>query len=495
VTTATSRAEEERQPGGEPPHAPERAPERAALRVLVVDDDAVDRMIVRRALARSGVEAVLDEAATVLEALALVGGGGYDCVLLDYNLPGGDGLTLLRGIRQAGLALPVVMLTGQGGEEVAVELMKAGAADYIAKAALTPARLAQSLRHAVDLARAAAAAERAEAERRASAARTARLQEVTALLASAVSTDEVARLFVTQVRDALHAATAWIGLRASDGAALVALASVGFAPGAIAAFDRVPLEAPLPAADVMRDGVLRAFATRAELVAAYPALAAETAAGAQDGVVVLPLEWDASRSGHDARLSRRARALVRGPRLRARPGAPVRAGARARPLYEGERASRAAAERLPRQLAAPRWPSRGRLPHRRATRDHRPGPGHHRAHTGRHEHDHGARWEQAIHAVARSEQYAACRGDAAVPEVRPTGAGPATSWRSATPRMRMTQPSSRPPGVGRRSARAGRHRRWAAGWRHRSCVRRSEPGLIQLSDKVDGSSRPPTSRS
>ena len=65
-----------------------------ALRVLVVDDDVDDRQIVRRGLARAGVAAAVDEAEDALGALGRVAGGGYDCVFLDYNIPGGDGLTL-----------------------------------------------------------------------------------------------------------------------------------------------------------------------------------------------------------------------------------------------------------------------------------------------------------------------------------------------------------------------------------------------------------------
>ncbi|HEX2092943.1 MAG TPA: ATP-binding protein [Longimicrobiaceae bacterium] len=133
------------------------------LRILVVDDDEVDRMAVRRALRAGGVRAEVREAGDVAAALAALGGEEFDCVFLDYNLPGGDGLRVLRGAREAGLDAPVVMLTGHEDTQTAVELMKAGASDYLSKHALTPERLERSLRAAVRVHRAERQARAAEA--------------------------------------------------------------------------------------------------------------------------------------------------------------------------------------------------------------------------------------------------------------------------------------------------------------------------------------------
>jgi PAS domain S-box-containing protein len=127
-------------------------PER--YRVLVVDDDEVDRMAVRRALRAAGVDAELAEAADAPAALDALRAGGWDCVFLDYQLPGGDGLEVLRAARAEGIDTPIVMLTGRGDQETAVEMMKAGASDYVVKGAITPERLAQGLRHAVRVHRA-----------------------------------------------------------------------------------------------------------------------------------------------------------------------------------------------------------------------------------------------------------------------------------------------------------------------------------------------------
>ncbi len=124
------------------------------LRILIVDDDEVDRMSVRRALRAAGVRAEVHEAEDVATALRALGEETLDCVFLDYNLPGGDGLRVLRSAREAGMDTPVVMLTGHEDTQTAVELMKAGASDYLSKNTLTPERLERSLRTAVRLHRA-----------------------------------------------------------------------------------------------------------------------------------------------------------------------------------------------------------------------------------------------------------------------------------------------------------------------------------------------------
>lgn len=122
-----------------------------ALQLLLVDDDAVDRLAIRRALRDGGVDAAVDECSNADEALAAVRARGYDCVLLDYYLPASTGLETLNRIRALGARVPIVALTGQGDEDLAVTLMKAGAADYLAKNGLTGDRLARSLRYAMAL--------------------------------------------------------------------------------------------------------------------------------------------------------------------------------------------------------------------------------------------------------------------------------------------------------------------------------------------------------
>jgi signal transduction histidine kinase len=121
------------------------------LRILLIDDDEIDRAATRRALVSAGLDFELLEAADATSGLEQAGASTFDCVLLDYRLPDRTGFEVLSALRGDGVMLPVVMLTGHGDEDLAVELMKAGAADYIPKGALNPGRLVQSIRQAVRL--------------------------------------------------------------------------------------------------------------------------------------------------------------------------------------------------------------------------------------------------------------------------------------------------------------------------------------------------------
>jgi diguanylate cyclase (GGDEF)-like protein len=120
-------------------------------RILIVDDDAVDRMAARRALTQAGWHGEVSEAATGPEAQALLSSGGFDCVLLDYQLSGVDGLDLLAQLQaEACRKVAVVMLTGEGNEMVAVEAMKRGALDYLPKGLLAPDTLFRAVTVAIE---------------------------------------------------------------------------------------------------------------------------------------------------------------------------------------------------------------------------------------------------------------------------------------------------------------------------------------------------------
>ncbi len=121
------------------------------LRILIVDDDEVDRMAVRRALSKSGIDVVITEAATCAEALTLLKTELFDCTFVDYGLPDQNGLELVKSACLLDIEHPLVVLTGQGDERIAVELMQAGATDYLPKSQISPETLAQILRNAIRL--------------------------------------------------------------------------------------------------------------------------------------------------------------------------------------------------------------------------------------------------------------------------------------------------------------------------------------------------------
>jgi CheY-like chemotaxis protein len=95
---------------------------RSDLRILIVDDDETDRLAVRRHLSGTYSSAILEEAGSGADAMHLVGTTSYDCVLLDHVLPDATALSLVPRIQTAAPDLPIVMFTGRGDEDIAVEL-------------------------------------------------------------------------------------------------------------------------------------------------------------------------------------------------------------------------------------------------------------------------------------------------------------------------------------------------------------------------------------
>src|SRR3954468_13156972 len=111
------------------------------LDILLVEDDPMMRHAVARALQSSGSNVRIHEENDGESAISILASAQFDCVFLDYQLPGMDGLGVLRALREKGIKTPVIILTAKGDEELAVEMMKAGASDYVPKSNMTPDRL------------------------------------------------------------------------------------------------------------------------------------------------------------------------------------------------------------------------------------------------------------------------------------------------------------------------------------------------------------------
>ena len=106
------------------------------MKVLYVEDDAIDIDLTLRALRKSAHEFELDVARSQNDALKIIKSASfpdYDLVLTDMHLGDGDGIAILSHIRSRSIPVPVVMLTGQGDEESAVAALKAGADNYVVK--------------------------------------------------------------------------------------------------------------------------------------------------------------------------------------------------------------------------------------------------------------------------------------------------------------------------------------------------------------------------
>ena len=111
--------------------------------ILVVDDDAALRRLIARKLEKEGYQIIEMETGT--EALNCLASGHSYAMLLDHRLPDMTGLDLVKQMRYEGINRPFVMMTGQGDESLAVEVMKEGAEDYLLK----DTELLDKLPHAV----------------------------------------------------------------------------------------------------------------------------------------------------------------------------------------------------------------------------------------------------------------------------------------------------------------------------------------------------------
>jgi CheY-like chemotaxis protein/anti-sigma regulatory factor (Ser/Thr protein kinase) len=103
--------------------------------VLVVDDSAVDRKLVAGLLAK-GRNLQVEQAATADEAVGRLPGLQPDLIVTDLVMPGMSGLDLVRHVAEKHRHIPVILMTGKGSEEIAVESLRAGAASYVPKGAL-----------------------------------------------------------------------------------------------------------------------------------------------------------------------------------------------------------------------------------------------------------------------------------------------------------------------------------------------------------------------
>jgi signal transduction histidine kinase len=117
------------------------------LRVLHIEDSELDHELVLAHLQRGGLNAQALRIESEAEFRALLG-DEWDVILSDFNLPGFSGLTALDILKQSGRLLPFILVSGEIGEDTAVEAMRNGASDYLLKNNL--ARLAPAMEHAIE---------------------------------------------------------------------------------------------------------------------------------------------------------------------------------------------------------------------------------------------------------------------------------------------------------------------------------------------------------
>lgn len=117
-------------------------------RVLLVDDDDIDVRAFKRALKKTGLDFITEVTDSGNKAHELVKRHHFDCIFLDFQLPKTDGLTLLKEMKASGVNSPITIITSQGDENLAVEMMKEGAFDYFTKDEVRPEKLHKILSNA-----------------------------------------------------------------------------------------------------------------------------------------------------------------------------------------------------------------------------------------------------------------------------------------------------------------------------------------------------------
>ncbi len=123
------------------------------IRILIAEDDEDDLLIFKELIIEGthDVKVTVDSAPTREDIAPKLEESHYDLFFLDYRLGEWNGVDILKDVREKGYTLPVIMLTGQGDQEIAVQAMKAGATDYLVKASLSPEILSKAIRHAISL--------------------------------------------------------------------------------------------------------------------------------------------------------------------------------------------------------------------------------------------------------------------------------------------------------------------------------------------------------
>jgi len=188
---------------------------RSPMRLLHIEDSEPDHVLAMAQLRRAGLRVDATRVETRDEfkrALARP----WDLVLSDYNLPGFTGLEALQLLRATGRALPFILVSGEIGEDTAVEAMRNGANDYLLKNNL--ARLAPAVEHAISAAETLRAKRHADRELQASQKR---LSELAQHLQTSVESERhaIAREIHDDVGGSLTALKFdldWIGRRVTQ---------------------------------------------------------------------------------------------------------------------------------------------------------------------------------------------------------------------------------------------------------------------------------------
>jgi two-component system cell cycle sensor histidine kinase/response regulator CckA len=120
---------------------------KSPLRILHLEDDAADAAFVESTLEADGIHCAMTRVQNRQAFMQALEDGGFDLVLSDFSLPSFDGLSAAEMVRNKCPEIPVILVSGMLGEELAIDALKSGATDYVLKDRL--ARLVPAVRRAM----------------------------------------------------------------------------------------------------------------------------------------------------------------------------------------------------------------------------------------------------------------------------------------------------------------------------------------------------------
>jgi DNA-binding NtrC family response regulator len=118
-------------------------------KILIIEDEAAIRRVLTKIIAEENDSYEVENAEDGLEGLKMIQSNDYDLVLCDIKMPKMDGVEVLKKVTEAGIDVPMVMISGHGDLDTAVETMRMGAFDYISKPPDLN-RLLNTVRNALD---------------------------------------------------------------------------------------------------------------------------------------------------------------------------------------------------------------------------------------------------------------------------------------------------------------------------------------------------------
>jgi PAS domain S-box-containing protein len=180
------------------------------LRLLIVEDLEDDALLIARELRHSGYDLAFERVDTPQAFGAMLAGQIWDVIIADYSMPRFSGLDALAMLKERGLDLPFIVVSGTIGEDIAVAAMKAGAHDYVMKDNL--ARLGPAVQRELHEAKVRLARKQAEEALRESNRKLALINRASQLLGSTLDLDQVLTTFLEQVRHLLNvvACSVWL---------------------------------------------------------------------------------------------------------------------------------------------------------------------------------------------------------------------------------------------------------------------------------------------